>query len=130
MTNMSSAKFSPICFLKTPNPYKWRYCKDTLLPVRDLVFLSIGVAVYFRYYHRSLQKRKKVVVSSLSLILLSCRLCNVVCPSSCVSFLLYSTESFSGKCNIYHFICQACQILGKRLQVGEIRPLKFVCLIM
>lgn len=123
---MSSAKFSPICFFKkTPNPYKWRYCKDTLLVVRDLVFLLIDVAVSFRYCHRSL-KKKKVVFSLLSLILLPCRFCNVVCPSSCVSFLLYSTESFSGKCNIYHFIRQACQILGKRLQVGEIRPLKFV----
>lgn len=90
-------------------------------------FFLLGAAVYFTYCYRSL---RKVFAALFSLIQLSYRFCNVICPSSCVSILLYSTESFPGKCNIYHFLCQTCQILGKRLQVGEIRLLKTVSFVL
>lgn len=95
--------------------------------LRNCFFFVLGVAVYLTYCYRSL---KNVFAALLSLILLSYRFCNVICPSSCVSILLYSTESFPGKCNIYHFLCQTCQILGKRLQVGEIRPLNTVSFVL
>lgn len=58
---MSSAKFSPIsAFKNKSNPItagdtvKILYCMKIL---KDLVLLLIGIAVYFRCYHRSLKKK-------------------------------------------------------------------------
>jgi len=58
---MSSAKFSPISVFKNKsNPLtaggvvKILCCKKIL---RDLILLLIGVAVYFRFYYRSLKKK-------------------------------------------------------------------------
>lgn len=60
----------------------------------------------------------------VSLILLPYRFCNAFCSSSRVGFLLYSFKSFFGECNIHHFLCQTCQILGERLQVGDVGNIK------
>lgn len=43
------------------------------------------------------------------------RFSHVVCSGSCISLLFYATKPLSGKCNLHHFICSTCEILGERL---------------